>query len=422
MKLKKLLSLLPAKIRQSLLRRKLRIPPISEQPYRFQIASAEEDLEAAYKLVHDSYVSTELMDPTPSGLRCSIFNAIPYTTVIVAKEGDRVIGTVSLIKDSSFGLPSDAQYKTANDGYRKRGHQLLEVSGLAVHESFRKKQHIITMNMMKYLYQYGEKNMKCDGIVIAIRATAEDFYAGLLGYERTGSIGSCGYVKCARAVHMFNSLRTEDRERHKKRYPSDSIDRNLISFTQAAPSKEFIFPPISVFSINPVLTPEMLQYFFHTRTPVLADLAPSQRAAVYSAYKKLPGTEVRSFRYPLQTNAIIDIGGNILMARVHDISEKGMFLALDRPLPLGQSGRVTVRLDTISFTSDCVLRWRNDEQQGVLPKGYGLEFSSRSKEMAEELTLKLNEELRNVHHQIPSKRSGTKPSPTMLYELRQETG
>src|SRR4051812_31111604 len=103
---------LPESFRHRLLRNSINIPTIQAGEFTFKIAENREELETAYSLLHDCYVTHRLMKPHPSGLRCSVYSALPYTTTIIALRGEQIVGTVSLIKDSEIGFPSDKEYLT----------------------------------------------------------------------------------------------------------------------------------------------------------------------------------------------------------------------------------------------------------------------------------------------------------------------
>src|SRR3990167_2049918 len=70
-----------------------------------KIADTQEELEACFRLLHDAYVSSGFMTPDPSGMRVTIYHALPTTTTLCAKIGDQVIGTLSLIRESAIGFP-----------------------------------------------------------------------------------------------------------------------------------------------------------------------------------------------------------------------------------------------------------------------------------------------------------------------------
>ena len=48
------------------------------------------------------------MTPDPSGLRVTIYHALPTTTTLCAKYDGQVVGTITLIRESVLGVPAQA--------------------------------------------------------------------------------------------------------------------------------------------------------------------------------------------------------------------------------------------------------------------------------------------------------------------------
>jgi hypothetical protein len=71
---------------------------------------------ACFKLLHDAYVSEGFMKPGPSGLRATIYHALPTTTTLCAKVDGKVVGTLSLIRESVFGFPLQAIFDLTEIG------------------------------------------------------------------------------------------------------------------------------------------------------------------------------------------------------------------------------------------------------------------------------------------------------------------
>ena len=90
-----------------------------------------DEFKAAMRLVYQAYLRRGYLSPRPSGLKLSLFHALPETATFVAVRQDgEVIGTVTAIPDSSLGLPMDDVYHAELDALRGAGHRLAEVSML----------------------------------------------------------------------------------------------------------------------------------------------------------------------------------------------------------------------------------------------------------------------------------------------------
>ena len=59
-----------------------------------KIAETQEELEACFKLLHNAYVDSGFMKPHPSGMRVTIYHALPTTTTLCAKYDGQVVGTI----------------------------------------------------------------------------------------------------------------------------------------------------------------------------------------------------------------------------------------------------------------------------------------------------------------------------------------
>ena len=102
---RKLFSLLPQKSRHNVYRSFVDCDSSPNKRLVLKIAETKEELEACFKLLHDAYVSSGFMTPDPSGMRVTIYHALPTTTTLCAKFDDQVVGTLSLIRESAIGFP-----------------------------------------------------------------------------------------------------------------------------------------------------------------------------------------------------------------------------------------------------------------------------------------------------------------------------
>ena len=106
--LRKAFSLFPRPVRFSIYRSFVDCDPSPDAQLVLKIAETKEELEACFKLLHDAYVSSGFMQPAASGMRVTIYHALPTTTTLCAKYDGEVVGTISLIRESVFGFPLQA--------------------------------------------------------------------------------------------------------------------------------------------------------------------------------------------------------------------------------------------------------------------------------------------------------------------------
>ncbi|MCM2322487.1 MAG: hypothetical protein NDJ90_04415 [Oligoflexia bacterium] len=205
---------LPEELRLAWLRRNLRIPPLPPGAFSFRAARTPEEQDEAARLLHDCYVQAGLMAPDPAGRRRSPFDETPGAIRLIALSQlpassparPQLAGTVTLIPDSSAGLPSDSIFRKENDLLRRTGGRLLEASALAVPPPFRANRNQITLYLAKYLYHHATRHLGADLLCATIHPRAYDFYAGLMGFECNGREVAYPFVNGAKAIHISVDL------------------------------------------------------------------------------------------------------------------------------------------------------------------------------------------------------------------------
>lgn len=229
-KLWSLLRLMPAFLRAKILRARFSVPRQLPSEFVFKQAETAEEIQQALKLVHDSYVELDYMDPNEAQMRFSKFHALPTTVILIAQWKDEVIGTVSIIPDSFLGLPSDATW--ALDKYRKNGEIIAEISSLSIKRNFRRRRGRILMPLCKLMNHYCIDFLKLDGIVIATTMEVEPFYTDILQFERvteeTGQEHSL--VKGNPSACCFLNYKADVKARYKKVYAGKPKERDLHDF------------------------------------------------------------------------------------------------------------------------------------------------------------------------------------------------
>lgn len=397
----KLVKYLPHFLRIKLIRSQINI---ENPPPGFQVIVATEqgELERAYALLHDCYVHAQLMTADVSGLRCNFFSFLPQTTVIVAKLGNEVIGTVSLIKDSSMGLPSDKEFQIENNELRKKGSKLLEVSSLAIDAKFRKKKHFVSLYLMKYLQHYATTNMGCDTVTCVVHPRAGDFYTALWGFKLNKKVVKYEFVNNALGVHMFGNIERDYVETLTTAFPSAET-RNPIKFLSGK-DNFLIYPQRDGQNhLDPIYTPELLRYFLSQRTSVDKKLSSMELRVIYSAYKTFfdqPGdltfikdmlqddSKIRHFRFPTSIDAKLVLDQKVLATgKIMDLTGNGAFLATEQILEIGQRYQIEFILGESNSFVSMIPRWHNKEHMNHLSIGYGIEFSQTQLHVVRSLKL-----------------------------------
>lgn len=249
-----------------------------------KIAETKEELEACFSILHDAYVESGFMTPDPSGLRVTIYHALPTTTTLCAKYDGQVVGTITLIRESVLGVPAQAIFDLSD--VRKKEGNIAEVSALAIHRNFRKTGGSVLFPLMKFMYEYCTTFFDTRHLLIAVNPSHIEMYESMLFFRRLAAsvVESYDFVNGAPAVGATLDL-DEAPEVFRRHYGSKPRNRNLFAYFIETRLSNIQLPPRRFFTTNdPVLTPELLDHFFNIRTKVFANLSDHHKVLLHSIY------------------------------------------------------------------------------------------------------------------------------------------
>ena len=282
--LRKAFSFLPRSLRFAIYRSFVDCDPAPDPRLVLKIAETKEELEACFKLLHDAYVGSGFMKPDPSGMRVTIYHALPTTTTLCAKFDGEVVGTISLIRESVFGFPLQAIFDLKH--VREKPGKIAEVSALAVHPKFRATGGSILFPLMKFMYQYCATYFDTRHLVIAVNPNRIEMYESLLFFSRLTEthVENYDFANGAPAVGASLDLRAAP-EMLKQVYSGKSKRKNLYHYFLRLKLPNIQVPNRRYFTTNdPVMTPELLDYFFNLRTHGFAHLNEREKALLHSIY------------------------------------------------------------------------------------------------------------------------------------------
>ncbi|HSO44334.1 MAG TPA: hypothetical protein VLQ47_02320 [Rhodoferax sp.] len=327
-----------------------------------KIAETQEELEACFRLLHDAYVSSGFMKPDPSGMRATIYHALPTTTTLCAKFDGEVVGTMSLIRESLFGFPLQAIFDLTD--VRALKGQIAEVSALAVHPKFRKTGGTILFPLMKFMYNYCTTFFDTRHLVIAVNPNRIEMYESLLFFERLSenTVEKYDFANGAPAIGASLDLHQAPAI-FENVYGKKSLRRNLHHYFTQAVLPNIVLPGRRYFTTNdPVMTPELLDYFFNQRTQVFAQLGDRKKQLLHDIYD-LPAFQAvlpriddvqaqqshRSHqRFSVKCPGILSVKLNanqqFFTLMVVELSLPGFEVFSRVPLPLGVWGEATIEL------------------------------------------------------------------------------
>lgn len=365
--LRKAFSRFPRSLRFAIFRSFVECDPQPEKRLVLKIAETKEELEQCFSLLHDAYVGAGFMKPDPSGLRATIYHALPTTTTLCAKYDDRVVGTLSLIRESVFGFPLQAIFDLTE--IRARGGKIAEVSALAVHPDFRKTGGAILFPLMKFMYEYCTTFFDTRHLVIAVHPTRIEMYESLLFFERLteNKVDRYDFANGAPAVGASLDLRGAPRK-YREVYGSKKPRKNLYTYFVKVKLSNIVLPNRRYYTTNdPVMTTGLLDHFFNQRTRVFQGLGMRERILLHSIYnlpehqKMLPAIDVTEIdgksgkqlrqhqRYSIKCPGNFMLTSpegrtKVISLTVVELSSFGFLAHAKEPIPTRMWGKATIQL------------------------------------------------------------------------------
>lgn len=380
MRMWKLLEKMPAPVRYYFIRRIFTFSYELPEDITFKVAESSEEMEQAFRIIHDGYVERQIIKEESSKMRITKYFALPTTTMIICKHNNQVIATCSVIQDSKFGLPTD-EYRDL-DQFRKKDMKLVEVSGLAIAKSWRHQKGQLMIPLSKYMWEYVYHCIKADAIVISTAPFAKDFYRGLFLFDALDGdkVSDMKCSKVAKAVSQILFMKPF-LERLEKTYKNVPKERSLWALSNHV-YPNFKYPERQYhFTSDPVMVPKDLQYFFKEKTSLLEQLTEEEKKYLaemyyYDDFKKVINNSSdqtsnrKSMRAPVacKAKAINLTNAHIsLVGEVREISRAGMKLVIPKNnIEIGHDLNLEVLLNEFKKVSVKVkVKWKSNSEIGL---------------------------------------------------------
>lgn len=354
---------LPRTTRFDLYRAMIDCDPAPDPRLELKVAETQQELEDCFRILHDAYVSSGFMKPAPSGLRVTMYHALPTTTTLCAKYDGRVVGTMSMIREGVFGFPLQSVFDLS-DVRAKQG-QIAEISALAVHPDFRKTGGAILFPLMKFMYQYCTEYFDTRHLVIAVNPDKIELYESLLFFERLQQnvVDNYDFANGAPAVGATLDLPVA-KDIFRRVYGRRRDRKNLYKYFVQLRLPHIRLPKRRYFTTNdPVLTPAILDHFFNQKSRVFAELDDRRKALLWSIYDQpefravlpmLSGSATGfhpmrrhqrfSLRCPAELRLQLHGQQRVIVMTVIEISLSGFQAQSKLQIPLGAQGSVTIEL------------------------------------------------------------------------------
>lgn len=182
----------------------------------FKTADYPDEFKQSYDIVYDAYLRKGyIKNKTDYRNYRQVQDSFLDKEMFIAKKGESVVMTMTLIHDSYFGLPMDRIYRDELGFLRNEGRKIAELSAFAVRKDFRGRRIYMMLNLMRHMHLYS-KQRGLDDLCIAIHPKHESFYEEFLLFENLGAEKSYPLVSDNPACAKRLDLRTiEERLRTK---------------------------------------------------------------------------------------------------------------------------------------------------------------------------------------------------------------
>jgi hypothetical protein len=285
---------LPNFVTEALVRRRVRFDVLTEGRFKVRVARTVQDYEQAFRLVHAGYVVQGIESPLDPDLRVTEQHVLPEATVLLAYEGDRAVGTMTVTIDSPAGLPLDKDYPESLRELRRTGARLAEFGSFTIVSRCRGSgvAQLLSLAALRVSVQCGATD-----IVIGVHPKTIPFYRGVWGFDALGEPKAHAQLTApVVGMHMVMAASQAHLRRH--------YSRPLSSGYGAADYLEGVarIPGFEMPDTLPMdalarwkMPRDVFQALFRDRTNVLAQLSPTT-----SSYLRQKRSDRTVGRLPLE--------------------------------------------------------------------------------------------------------------------------
>ncbi len=164
-----------------------------------KIADTLPEWQDAFSLVYDSYVRAGLSEPRTCQMRLTPYHLLETTSTLIARHKGETIGTLTLIRDSSAGIPMEIVYGAEVEAARTQGVRFAEVSCLATEQLETTDYLYVFVRLMRLVAQHA-RFQGVERLLIVTHPRHALFYRRMMGFRPFGRQTSYPSVRGAPAV------------------------------------------------------------------------------------------------------------------------------------------------------------------------------------------------------------------------------
>lgn len=323
--LKFIFTLLPASARQCLMRSMIRVQDEMDDGFIVKLAETQEEFSGAFRVLHDSYVEKGFCTPQPSGMRLILHHALPTTSVVVAKKGSQVVGTLTLVRDNRLKLPIEKEWDLS--WLHVGASRVAEITCFAIDPAFRRANHgNVFFPLLRFMYEYATKYFGTDYLAVVIDPKDKDFYERILFFKLVDQRVVADYLG-APAIALFLDLK-QARSRFQKAYARKPKNRNLFRYFVEISPQGVQFPKQEPYIVNgPAMSAELVRHFFFEASSLGRELTNEQLEKLLFHFPREFRERACRIDVELPAELVASDGAIIGSVQIKDISRTGIRIA-----------------------------------------------------------------------------------------------
>lgn len=171
-----------------------------ERQYQIRVAADLESRRKAYHLAYRVYRHCGYIEERSTELCVSNYDAYAGTMTLLAQDQQgREAGTMTMVFDSSFGLPCCEIYPEEVESLRQQGRNLVEFTRLAIDDAVPNAKALL-FHLFHLSYAFARCGGGASDMLIEVNPRHVQYYKRMLRFEQIGAEKPCPRVKGAPAV------------------------------------------------------------------------------------------------------------------------------------------------------------------------------------------------------------------------------
>jgi hypothetical protein len=270
-------NILPQKLKQIWIRSKLKIDPIHFKDVVFKIAETRDELEQAYKLLYKVFRAKNLVIVNSSEMKITKLDVLPTTKMLIAVRNGEVQSCLSLSFEGVFRTPSEEHFdlnfiKKQNKAFIELSHFAIEPQISHFHEDF-------LLPLCRLALELNTFGPRAEFIVTSLSPGHFDYFKAVFGLRRLSEQSNLFEDFNSRpAICAFSEI-NELKQNMKIIYGEKPSSRNLFYYLFEASDSR-----LKVEMSEELFSAEDLNYFFNTKTDILATLTSFEKRNIHHVY------------------------------------------------------------------------------------------------------------------------------------------